>query len=117
MKDEKEFIKGNTLSDIHAYLFPELHYKLKKILPELLKDNIHQKKVIDRLSRKIQRLKKEINQDNIALYSQEQVIETKSEYNFYLICVIEKAYNYIKENLSWAVGSEELIKILEGKDE
>lgn len=81
----------------------------------------HQKKVIDRLSRKIQRLKRQLR--DIALFGIKQVgiqVELKEQAYDEIIKrdnKIEKAISYIKQELSWAIGSEELIKILEGKDE
>lgn len=77
----------------------------------------HQKKVIDRLSRKIQRRNKEFKKLAVCYgieaskkYFMEETINN-------LLREREKSLNYIEKNLSWAVGSEELIKILEGKDE
>ena len=70
----------------------------------------HQKKIIDRLSRKIQRLKREYKED-------EEIIEKSFEEIARLYSILWFAKEYIRKELSWAVGSEELIKILEGKDE
>ena len=76
----------------------------------------HQKKVIDRLSRKIQRLKHEI-----------KVVESGGRLSALVIdCLfmdldlrdkrINKAIHHIENNLSWAKGSEELLEILKGSD-
>lgn len=89
----------------------------RKLIPvnELVE---HQKKVIDRLSRKIQRLNKE--KRIIGLSRQHYKLLALTHYPGVDIKYkerISKALNYIQNNLSWAVGSEDLIKILEGKDE
>lgn len=82
-------------------------------------ENNRKQKVIDRLSRKIQRLNKQLC--DIALFGIKQVgiqVELRKQAEEEIIIrdnKITKAIDYINKNMIWAVGSEELIKILEKK--
>lgn len=104
-------IIGKITNEIIKHKYDNLECESLRLI------NIHQKKVIDRLSRKIQRRNKEFKK--LATY---YGIEASKKYFMEetinnLLREREKALNYIEKELSWTVGSEELIKILEGKDE
>lgn len=82
----------------------EYENKIGKKLMSVSETLEHQQKVINRLSRKIQRLKR----DN-------KIIDTMCLAHWNLIDRQQKALRFIKDELSWVNGIEKLEDILGGK--
>ena len=96
------------------------YYKIKTAtMYGIMNTPKHQKKVIDRLSRRIQRLKgiDKINQERIRQLTYIKKLYVRSLHKHLEKDErINKAIHYIEDNLSWAKGSEELLEILKGSD-